>query len=157
MAVGHNGKHNRSRGWVCCAFAVTAQHMFANEANVLLKYWAARCNAWLLIILTPKGVLFSFLLLQLVLCFQIKAVPEGLKHPQAAPRAFLAALRSAQEALGRPPSAQGKCACCCKCCCQRRQPHPCHSPLTLLLLLLQGNAKHRSKHFPKHQSAATKV
>jgi len=110
--------------------AIPDQHMFADEANVLLQF---------------------------VLCFQMKAVQKELKHLQAALRAFPTALRSVQEALGHPPAAQGKCACCCKCCCQRRQPHPCHSPLTLLLLLLQGNAKHRSKHFLKDPNATFMV
>lgn len=50
-----------SRGCLFCAFAITDQHTFANEANALLKYWAARHNAWLLINLTPKGVFYVFL------------------------------------------------------------------------------------------------
>jgi hypothetical protein len=96
-----------------------------------------------------------FLLHRLVMCFQIKAFREELKLLQAALRAFPAALRSLQEALGHPPAAQGKCACCCKCSCQRRRPHPCPSPHTLLLLLLlQGSAKHRSGHYKKVHCAA---
>ena len=100
----------------------------------------------------------SFLLHRLVMCFQIKAFREELKLLQAALRAFPAALRSLQEALGHSRAAQGKCACCCKCSCQRRRPHPCPSPHTLLLLLLlQGSAKHRSGHYEKVHCAAIMV
>ena len=138
--------------------------MFANgqvQSKMLCQVlWAAQYNAWLLIKMKPKDALLfhPFLLHRLVMCFQIKAFREELKLLQAALRAFPAALRSLQEALGHPPAAQGKCACCCKCSCQRRRPYPCPSPHTLLLLLLlQGSAKHRSGHYEKVHCAAIMV
>ncbi len=36
-------------------------HQFYCQVYVLTDLWAARYNTWLLITLTPKGVVFSFL------------------------------------------------------------------------------------------------
>ena len=38
----------------------------------LSSIWAARCNTWLLIELTPKGVVFSFLYFKTAVCMQEK-------------------------------------------------------------------------------------